>query len=400
MKKNSWNATAIILIALVFASCQKEESLPGQLTDLSSIENSRFRKSCTPGTFTVFATGLINPRGLKFGPDGKLYVAEGGSGGSNSTAGTCVQVSAEEVGPYTGSNTGGRISVINAWGNRTTLVNDLPSSQTSVVSGSLVSGVADVAFIGNNLYALLGGAGCSHGVTNLPNGIVKVRNNGSWKLIADLSAYQHANPTAVTEDEDFEPDGSWYGMINVEGTLYAVEPNHGELVKVNPGGKVKRVIDISASQGHVVPTVVAFRKGHFFVSNLNTFPIAEGSSSIYKISQEGKIKVWATGFTTVLGLVFDEQGNLYVLENTTGVGNLFPTPGTGRIVRIDEDGKRKVIVKGLALPTGMTLGRDGYLYVSNLGFGPPPQAQAGQILKVCIGGCERHDYDDRDERKN
>src|SRR5258707_14081497 len=31
--------------------------------------------------FTVVASGLNGPRGLKFGPDGALYVAEAGSGG-------------------------------------------------------------------------------------------------------------------------------------------------------------------------------------------------------------------------------------------------------------------------------------------------------------------------------
>jgi 3-deoxy-D-arabino-heptulosonate 7-phosphate (DAHP) synthase len=41
------------------------------------------------GPPTVVATGLEGPRGLKFGQDGDLYIAEAGLGGTNSTAGIC-----------------------------------------------------------------------------------------------------------------------------------------------------------------------------------------------------------------------------------------------------------------------------------------------------------------------
>ena len=127
---------------------------------------------------SVFATGLNNPRGLKFGPDGFLYVAEGGTGGLNSTDGACDQV-VPPVGPYTANVTGARISKIGPHGFRTTVVDNLPSSQTSADSGSLISGVADVAFIGDKLYAVLAGAGCSHGVPNIPNAVIRVHSNGA-----------------------------------------------------------------------------------------------------------------------------------------------------------------------------------------------------------------------------
>src|SRR6266540_549348 len=85
-------------------------------------------------TISVFATGFNNPRGLEFGPDGNLYVAEGGLGGADSTAGQCTQVD-PPIGPYTGSTNdpvnGGRISMVTPAGVRTTLASGLPSSMTA-----------------------------------------------------------------------------------------------------------------------------------------------------------------------------------------------------------------------------------------------------------------------------
>jgi len=338
----------------------------------------------------VWVTGLNAPRGLKFGPDGKLYVAEAGTGGTTST--TCTQVIAP-VGPYKGGNTS-RISSINSAGTRTTFASGFPSSVDAM--GDLL-GVMDLAFMDGTLYALEGGGGCSHG-NSMPNGVYSVNTKtGSWKLLANLSNFIQTHMVKYPNPPDFEPDGTFYSMVEFNNRLYAVEPNHGQIISVGTDGSMASVLDVSASQGHIVPTAITARDGQLYLGNLNQFPIETryariltlGYAECSQVSAPGLDDTGAVhslhvlsskaGFTTVVGTTFGPDGLLYVLELSDAAG--FPTPGDGKVVRVKADGSIEDVATGLSVPTAMTFGPDGKLYVSNFGAAP---AGMGQIVQIDV----------------
>ena len=236
-----------------------------------------------PTPFMV-ASGLEGPRGLRFGPDGYLYVAEAGTGGKTSTAGQCTQVPTPPgPGPYTGGLTA-RISKISP--ERKSDDGRFWISFDTSAGGQGTIGVADVVFLDGELYAVVGGGGCSHGNPKNPSGIAKVDlKNGSWHLIADIGAWLKTHPAKYESADDFEPDGTLYSAIALDGKLLTVEPNHGQVISVTKSGDIRQVIDISASEGHIVPTSIAARDGSLFVGNLNLFPIDPQWARILTISK-------------------------------------------------------------------------------------------------------------------
>jgi hypothetical protein len=359
-----------------------EQSQPAEITPRSlALAAGRPSGGAAP-SMSVFATGLLNPRGIAFGPDGALYVAEAGTGGTTSTVGQCVQ----DPNPSKSGPTG-RISRIDAQGHATTVVSGLPSSVNTLTS---VFGIADLAFVGPKLYGLLD-AGCGHGVPNIPASVIQVAN-GQWSQAADLSAWVAANSVAH-HGADVEPDGDWYSMIAVGGVLFAVDANGGQLVSVKPNsGKIDRVVDISATQGHIVPTAVLEGHGDFLVGNLETFPAVPGGAKVFRVTRDGRMTVAATNFTTILGLAYDRQGRLYVLESfTCAVGTQFGPPpclpgpfaaGLGKVFRVNDDGSQELIASGLTFPTTIRLGPDGALYVSNKGYNQAPGT--GEIVRIVV----------------
>jgi hypothetical protein len=331
-----------------------------------------------PPNVQVVATGLVNPRGFTWGPDGSLYVTESGSPPANyQPAGGPPVPGAPPV-----VNNDGRISRIEADGTRTTLVDGLPVSVGPI--GDTI-GAAGVAFIGNALYAIIS-AGPAHGHPEMAGGVYLVNPDGTLDLVADTDAYNIANPPVDCSHCDTPGDelSNPYDVVALGGKLYITDGNKDVIHVVDPaapdGSRITRLVDLSEG-GHKVLTGLALGPdGNLYVANLTPAPFLTNTGLVRRITRDGTVTEVAGGFSAATGVALSPSGGLYVAEiATTILQPPFLVP-PGRIVARGKEGLGPV-AEPLFFPTILRGGRDG-LYGTSFSVGG--NAGEGAIIRISL----------------
>jgi hypothetical protein len=326
--------------------------------------------SLPPGA-TVVASGLINPRGFTFAPDGALVVAEAGPAAPGfQPAGGPPK---PEFRPPT--STTGRVSRVDlATGERTTLAEGLPSS---VVPTGETLGPANVAYVGSDPYVLIV-AGPVHGWPFFASGVYKLNPDGTVRLVADIDAFNLRNPVAlIPPDEEISNP---YDMVAADGALWVTDGNRNQVLKVTPEGQISRVADLS--QGHPVATGLARApNGRLIAVELTAVPFPQGAGRVLSIGTDGSVETIAQGTTAATGVAVAPDGTIFVVEYSISLGRPpFLQPGTGRVARLSGDGTLTTVVGDLTFPTVARFGPDGALYVANVSVGS--DNGEGQVLRI------------------
>ena len=283
--------------------------------------------------------------------------------------------------------------------------------------GSGAAGPHDIKFDADGTaYVLLGYAANpafrkSLGDTTLGTIITCKESNNTWSSIVDITNCEAINKIASSDNEIASNPLSLYVDSN---KLVIVDAGANSLFSVNTDGSDLKLIAAipdriltnpifpgaksqNFDRGHVpapgaytqappsqmliqsVPTdVVKGADGAYYVCEFSGFPFPEGGARIYKISADGEAQVFASGFTQLIDMTFDAEGNLYVLQHMNQSG--WKGKPDGALIKIAPNGERTTLIEGngLEMPSALTIGPDGAFYIINRGGRPG----IGQVIRI------------------
>lgn len=339
----------------------------------------------------VVASGLDNPRGLAFSPEGALNVAEAGRGGE----GACIPL--PEAGATGERCYGATGAITRVWplepGTQRRVATGLPSLAPE--GGNEAGGPVDIAFLGRGHAQVIVGFG-GHPDDRAELGLegdgfghlYQVPASGRWRRTFDVAAHELGDPDGAGADSN--P----YSVVAQPGRQVVADAGGNSLVEVRADGTMRTLAVFEGGFApappflglppgteipyQAVPTSVAEGPGgDLYVGQLTGFPFPVGRANVYRVPRDGGVpEVVADGFTNIIDIAFDRSGNLYVLEFAKN--GLLAGP-QGRLTRVDPQGARTVLVDDdLFAPGGIAIARDGTIYLTRNAI----LAGAGQVVRV------------------
>lgn len=330
----------------------------------------------------VMASGLDNPRGLAFGPDGALYVVEAGRGGTSTM---CLP---NPTGPGQRCyGPTGAVTRVAGVGIQQRVLTGLPS--VAVPSGAEAAGPHDIAFGFGRAFISVGSGGDPalldpFRTAGIPLGrLLQVSLQGVITPLVDIAAYEGtANPDGGA------PDSNLFALEILSNRAVMTDAGGNSLLQVDTSLTVSTLATFPTRMvpgpGGMVPMqsvptcIVEGPDGSLYVGELTGFPFPVGGARVYRVPAGGGTpEVVAEGFTNIIDIAIGPDGAAYVLEHDA---NSLLTPGdVGRLVKIGPFGFRTELAAGLLTRPGkMTVGPDNSVYVTT----HSASADMGQVVRI------------------
>lgn len=312
MKKTNF-LMLISVVSMILISCTSDEKIEDTLTTETAL-----KQNSEPGAPMLFATLPSGAMGSTIGPGGDLFVTQSGAAGSI-------------------------LRIDKNTGEVSTFASGLP------VSPAPIGGVTDVVFIDDTAYALVTLVGSFFGSDSV-NGIYKITGPNSYEVVADIGLFANNYPPTT---DFFLPEGLQFAIETYQGSFLVTDGHHNRVYRVTLEGDITifKVFD------NIVPTGLEVKGNTVYMSQTGPVPhFPEDGKIVSFISDTSEVIDVASGAPMLVDVEYGRGQTLFGLSQGSWIGVTdgdAAEPGTGALVRINEDGTLTTIANELDRPTSL-----------------------------------------------